>query len=259
MGLNSKSGLHSQTLNNILQSVTIPFKEAFRLGQIQRNPAASIRPLGAVSGEKGVLVTQEIKALLAHSWPDTRGRLAFTVALVSGLRLGEIQGLQLADMGEDYLMIRHSWAKIDGLKAPKGKKSRLVPLPPSILLELKTLAERNPWKNTFVFWDDKQADRPWPVRQIEHAYYDALEAIGIPNDLSKPPKESSRQGRSLFFHGLRHMCNSLLRGVLPDDKLRAVIGHADISMTRHYDHMTDVDRELVLTAQKDRFMVLFPV
>ncbi|MCD1655494.1 tyrosine-type recombinase/integrase [Treponema zuelzerae] len=258
MGLKDKSGLHPQTLNNILQSVSIGFKEAYRLGIIPRNPAASIRPLGAKTAEKGILDTKEVKALLALDWPDERGRLAFTLALMAGLRLGEIQALCKEDIMDDHLLISHSWDKMYGMKSPKGKRSRIVPVPESVLSELRDLAGRNPWLNGFVFWDEKTGERPLVTRRIENWYYAALERIGIPGDTGEKPSPKSRHGRALYFHGLRHLCNSLLRGVLPDDKLRAVIGHADISMTRHYDHLTDVDRKLVLEAQKERFLGLMP-
>lgn len=258
MSLKDTSGLKAQTLNNILQAVSIGFKEAHRLGMIPKNPAASIRPLGAVNAEKGILDTNEVKALLALTWPDERGRLAFTLALMAGLRLGEIQALRKDDIMDDHLFIRHSWDRMYGMKSPKGKRSRIVPVPDSVLLELRGLVSKNPWPNGFIFWDEKTGTRPLDRKRIEHWYYDALTMIGITDDTTELPSPTSRQGRALYFHGLRHLCNSLLRGVLPDDKLRAVIGHADISMTRHYDHLTDVDRKLILEAQKERFLGLMP-
>lgn len=258
MTLKDKSGLHAQTLNNILQSVSIGFKEAYRLGILPRNPSASIRPLGVKNAEKGILETEEVKALLSLNWSDERGRLSFTLALIAGLRLGEIIALRLEDIKDDHLFINHSWDKIYGIKSPKGKRSRIVPVPESFLSELRYLSSRNPWHNGFVFWDEKAGEKPVVGKRIEQWYYEALEKIGIPNDTGEKPSPKSRQGRALYFHGLRHLCNSLLRGVLPDDKLRAVIGHADISMTRHYDHLTDVDRKLILKAQEERFITLMP-
>jgi integrase len=258
MGLKERTKLTPQTLNSILQAVTIGLKEAHRLGLLDRNPAATVRPLGRVNEVKGLLTTPELRQLLALNWPDQRCYLAFCVALVAGLRLGEIQALRKEDLATDHLILRHSWSKVEGLKSTKNKKPRVAPLPPDLVARLVGFVDANPHRGSWVFWDEKTPDTPLPVKRIENAYYSALAAIGIQDDKAKPPSPASRQGRALFVHGLRHQCNAMLRGVLPDEKLRELVGHSDIAMTRLYDHITDQDKEAILDAQKTRFLGLFP-
>ncbi|MBQ2586371.1 MAG: hypothetical protein II570_05560, partial [Bacteroidaceae bacterium] len=45
-------------------------------------------------------------------------------AMCTGMRIGEIQALQLGDIGSDRIYVRHNWARRDGLKTPKKQQSR---------------------------------------------------------------------------------------------------------------------------------------
>jgi integrase len=44
------------------------------------------------------------------------------LAMVTGMRAGEIQGLRVQDLGKDCLYIRHSWNRVDGLKTTKNNE-----------------------------------------------------------------------------------------------------------------------------------------
>ncbi len=50
----------------------------------------------------------------------------FSVALTTGGRLGEINALQLRNVGDDRLYISHSRGFADGLKATKNREERDV-------------------------------------------------------------------------------------------------------------------------------------
>jgi hypothetical protein len=127
----SDSGLARATVNRALSAVSTPLAWAYKNGIIQENPAEGI-PRFSSSGAKrrGLLDKKEIQSLIALHWHDERAKLAFLVALTTGARLGEINALQLRDIGKDRLFIRHSWGTADGLKTPKNGEERQVPLLP---------------------------------------------------------------------------------------------------------------------------------
>lgn len=256
LAIREECGLNPRTINKILQAIRIPLAEAFRLGLIARNPACVVRNFGYEEQEKGILNSEEIKALLALEWPDKRYYGAFCLALVAGLRMGEIIGLRRQDLRPASIVVSHSYCKVVGLKGTKTNKAREVPVPSTVIRQLEELAAANPHGGDWIFWIEDNPDRPLVDRYIEQAFYAALARVGIADDRSEKPSPASRQGRRITFHSLRHGCNARLRGVLPDEKLRLLTGHQGIEMTNHYDHLTDLDRAMIIKAQEERFLSL---
>ena len=78
------------------------------------------------------------------------------LAMVTGMRAGEIQGLRVQDLGQGCLYVRHSWNCRDGLKTTKTRESRTVEVPfPFLVEELAELAKNNPHgvgMDSYVFW-----------------------------------------------------------------------------------------------------------
>jgi integrase len=149
-------------------------------------------------------------------------------------------------------LVAHSYSKTTGLKGTKNNKPREIPVPASILKTLQELVKSCPHDGEWVFWRLDDSTKPLTDKNLEEGFYHGLEAIGIPDDQNQVPKADSRQGRKITFHSLRHSCNALLRGVLPDEKLRLLTGHQSVAMSNHYDHLTDQDRILIARAQEER-------
>jgi integrase len=243
--LKSTTLLSPRSVNAIYDATAVPIREAFRLGAISSDSTRPIRKLWVPHTEKGIPSTAEIKALANWAWPDERLKLAFLTATICGLRLGEIRGLQREDIGDDILTLKHSFSVVDGLKAPKNGRPRIVTLPAFLKEMLLDLVSHNPHGETWIFWG-KCPKMPISPGVIEEGFNTALAAIGI--------DESQRRARRLSFHSLRHFCNAMLRGAIPDEKLRLLTGHVTESMTEHYDHITDVDRAMLHEAQESRIV-----
>ncbi len=254
--LREESKLTNRTLNRVLQALRIPLREAHRLGTIPSDPTKPIRPLGELVVEKGILSREEIGRLLSVTWEDARSFVAFCVALVGGLRLGEIIALQKSKILSDGLDVAHSYSKVDGLKTTKTNKSRTVTLPARVLAMVRDLAARSPANSPWVFWSDREPSKPFYSKAIEKHFYLALAKIGISSDLAE---SGSRQSRNLTFHSLRHWFNATLNGTLPGSKLRKLTGHSSERMTAAYDHLTDEDRKLFTQAQEAKILSLFPL
>jgi integrase len=243
--LKESTKLAPKSINSIYDAVAIPLREAFRLGVIPNDPTRPIRKLWVPHTEKGIPSTAEIRALSSMQWPDTRAKVAFLTATVCGLRLGEIRGLQKEDIRDDTLAVQHSFSVVDGLKAPKNGRPRVVPLPAFLRDELRDLVSRNPHGEEWIFWG-KTPGHPLSPGVIADGFSNALAAIGI--------DEAQRKARRLSFHSLRHFCNAMLRGAVPDEKLRLLTGHLTESMTERYDHVTDLDRTMLHEAQESRIV-----
>ncbi|MDR2864169.1 MAG: NAD-dependent epimerase/dehydratase family protein, partial [Spirochaetaceae bacterium] len=107
---------------------------------------------------------EQAKAVFLVEWNDERAKVANMLAMVTGIRAGEIQGLRIMDIGQTCVFIRHSWNHRDGLKSTKNNEERTVEVPfPNIIADLLRIANKNPHgasQETFVFWADKSAEKP---------------------------------------------------------------------------------------------------
>jgi integrase len=251
MKLKKEAGLSNRRINGILSAVTVPLHEAARLGLIESDPASGIRKLGNDTTEKGIPTSDEVRALVSLQDLDLRIRASIMLGVSCGLRAGEVQAIRFEDISDTTLTIRHSWSKFEGLKSTKTNRIRIVPLPQIVHDVLVCLTEANPHKEcTFLIYG-KNPDAPLDIRALERGFYSALEGIGI--------DETERNARNLSFHSLRHWNNSMLRGSVPDAKLRLLTGHSGEDMTNRYDHATEDDiRELSL-AQERKIVPLISV
>jgi len=245
-----------RTLNAIIQSIRIPLNEAVRLGLLDKNPALHIRAFSESRKEKGILTSREIQSLLNLRWDSSRDYAAFSLTLTTGIRLGELLALRRESILENSILIERSWAGGVGLKTTKTNKAREIPIPSSVRELLLRELKNNPHGTSWVFWSPAKDDHPINDKAIEQGFYKALARIGIPDDSSPTPSPTSRQGRNISFHSLRHSCNAFLRGVLPDEKVRMVTGHQSVELTNYYDHLTDLDRDAIIKAQEERLLAI---
>jgi integrase len=240
------AGLGNRSINAILMAASVPLAEAARLGLIGTNPAVSVHRHGNDTKEKGIPTEEEMRNLLALTDLDLRIRAAILLGAACALRLGEIQALRLSDIGETTLKVAHSWGKVEGLKSTKTDKARIVPLPRAVRSALLQLASVNPHGPDGFLMYGKLRDAPLDIRALERWFYKALALIGI--------DESRRTARALSFHSLRHWSNAMLRGAVPDAKLRMLTGHSTEAMTARYDHATEADLLELANAQEARIL-----
>ncbi len=227
-------GLGPARINGILKAVRTPLGRAFRLRRLRYNPAALVERLPEPAPKREILELEEARRFFALAWADPRYYAANLIAAMTGMRLGEIRGLQAEDVRADSIHVCHNWQDAEPagrkLKGPKHStlvniKARDVPLVPRLGALLRELVARNPYRDGFVLWGDR-AGRPPSATIIERHYYAGLRQIGI--------GEEERKRRSLTFHAWRHFFNSYVRQYLPDYQLRLLTGHTSASMTERY-------------------------
>ncbi len=240
------NGFAVSTLNQTLNVIAAPMAWAFREGLIPQNPAAGIKRFSGKGEKRDILTTSEINALTDLKWRDEHGRLAFLVALTCGLRLGEVTALQLKDIGDDRLYVRHSWARIDGLKSPKNGEERETPLLPWLRDALRKLGTSNPWENgdnAFIFFSPVK-NTPIDRKALSDRFNFALNQIGI--------DEQTRKKRHLVFHSLRHNFTKALSSQIDQQTAMRVTGHKTSEIFSHYaDHKTEEEFNNLLIASNN--------
>jgi integrase len=130
-------------------------------GIVQRNPASLLfTPRGAVSGPRRVMTPEQIKKVFGTL--DLRERLIAKLAVLAGMRPGEIFGLKWGDIGDASLEVRRR--VYEGvLDSPKsGRGFRTVGLGMNLTKEVAEYRKTTAAKaESFVF----PSERGTPLRQ----------------------------------------------------------------------------------------------
>jgi integrase len=239
--------------NQILKAGLVPLKWAYKKRIIEDNIGAGLTMFSGEESERLILTPELAKAIFTKPWKDDRSRIANMLAMVTGMRAGEIQGLRVQDLGQECLYIRHSWNYQDGLKPPKNNEARTVELPfPSVIKELMGLASRNPHGCTmesFIFWSKAMEDKPMESPLFLEGLRDALVKAGI----------SEKEAGGYTFHGWRHYFTAYMRDKVTEKLLQGQTGHKSIPVLRHYgEHLINGDLEKVRVAQVETFGGLLP-
>jgi integrase len=144
-------------------------------------------------------------------------------AVSTGLRLGELLGLQWQDikLGEGVLTVRRQYSRAGELAEPKTPKAlRRVPLSSEVVAFLKKhkIASRFSKDEDFVFASNTGG--PLSHRNVQRRGFEAA------RDLAELPPE-------LTFHDLRHAFASIAahRGV-PLNVLSEAMGHTNVGVTQ---------------------------
>jgi integrase len=239
--------------NTIIQAGTIALSWAFHKEMIDRDVTQGITWFSGKAAERQILTPELSAAVFKVQWKDERARLANMLAMVTGMRAGEIQGLRVQDLGKDCLYIRHSWNRLDGLKTTKTNEGRTVEIPfPALIQDLLNLAATNPHGQSmdgYVFWAEKMSDKPMEASLFNDGLREAL----ILSDMSK---ESTKV---YTFHGWRHYFTSYMRERITEKLLQQQTGHKTLIMLNHYSgHKIAGDRERIRQAQIETFGGLLP-
>jgi integrase len=232
--------LSSSTISNYLLPLSGAFAFATRRGLASVNPCSLLtnddRPAKAERCKAHEWSDEEVQALLAASETLAHRRESqydysslLRTAISTGLRLGELLGLQWNDIDFDggVLNVRRQWTRSRELAEPKTQKAlRRVPLSPELVAFLKKhkFASRFSQETDFVFASNTGG--PLSHRNVQRRGFEAA------RDLAELSPE-------LTFHDLRHAFASIAahRGV-PINVLSEVMGHTNIGVTqRVYVHL----------------------
>lgn len=242
------NGRSPATANRSREVLRNCLKEAERRGLVQRNVASLARPMPVKPREETFLQPEQIPAFLQSAARHRHGPM-WIVALATGLRLGELQGLRWSDidLDEGTLVVRRSLRRIDRRwveSPPKSVQSRRVVGLPNMALEaLRETRRRN----------DKERIEGGPTWSEEWPDLVFTTLSGEPPMPWVFARELHQAGWNLRFHDLRHSTASLL--LAEHEPMRAiaeVLGHADPGFTaRRYAHVAETMKKRS-TAALDR-------
>ncbi|GBD17684.1 Transposase from transposon Tn916 [bacterium HR27] len=215
------------------------FEDAVKWGLLGRNPCDLVDPPHAPRPTIQPFSLEEVRVLLAACADDPIGPLV-TVAVLTGMRLGELLGLQWGDIdwerGELSVARAIQRSKGRGLITVEPKTAtsrRRVPLPPQALEALRVQRRRQLEQRLAAgpAWADgdwvftTSLGTPISPSDAHHAYQRLLERAWLPRRR---------------FHDLRHTTATLLLtdGVHPK-VVASLLGHSTIQLTLDtYSHVT---------------------
>lgn len=191
-------------LEKTRQTISVIFTTALDNDDIPKNP---MRNLGTIDHEKKphtILTIEALRSLFAEKpgvWKDGLAWRVFRLALLTGMRQGEILALQWrqVDLDAGKVVIDRAWKQKDEIGLPKWNKTREIPVSSSVTDILKEQQEESVMvgKEHLVFgYDD--GSRLGITWWLKH-FHDALEAKSI-----------DWKARGIKPHGLRHAVNTYL-------------------------------------------------
>ena len=211
-----KAGLSPKSINNHLTVLRKMLVVAVDWEVIETVPR--IRWLRVPKPDFDFLDFEEAERLIAGA--SGQDRALIVTALKTGLRRGELMGLQWQDVDlvGARLRVQRSWVR-GHLGTPKSGRNRTVPLSPEAV---RTLKEHRHLKGEWVFCGDHGA--PLTRDQIKHPLRRAYRKAGL---------------RHMGWHMLRHtFASHLTMRAVPLKVVQELMGHATIEMTMRYAHLS---------------------
>ena len=228
--------LSGSTVRRIHTMLHRALKDAVAAHLIAKNPADGVTVPKRDSTPKRVLTDREMDAFMAIIKADPIWHDFFYTELTTGLRRGEICGLQWWDFDAEAGTLQVSRTLHQGpnggfitgeTKTGKGKRKILLPQSTADILRERQKTARSEW----IFPSPVKPKQPVMPASAYHRLKSLLKQAGLPN---------------LSFHALRHTfaTHALASGV--DAKtLSGILGHTNASFTLNtYTHVTtDMQRQ----------------
>ena len=232
-----KKGVGRRTVNKCHTLLSAMLRYAMRYRWLTFNPAAEVRKLRDEEQHhdkpivENILTPSEVKQLLAST--EERWRVILLMAVSTGMRQGELLGLQWGDidwqMKQVHVRRQYTCGRFSELKTKSSR--RRIGLGDEMLLELKKWKLRCPKGQHDLIFPSGAGNPENHGNLLRRGLYPALRRAGI---------------RQVRFHDLRHTFASFLiaKNVHPK-RIQALMGHSTIKTTMDvYGHlMNDADNE----------------
>jgi integrase/recombinase XerD len=222
--LSSLRGLSSRSVARQVSSVRSFFKFLVREGVLPANPVSGVRAPSIGRPLPNYLTVTEVESLLAapdRATPEgMRDRAMLMLMYAAGLRASEVVTLRMENVDANAGFLR---------VLGKGGKERVVPVAEAALSALREYQED--WRPKFL------------KKQATNALF--LSRLGRPVTRQTLWNRISRWARAAGIrtrispHTLRHsFAGHLLAGGADLRAVQTMLGHADISTTQIYTHVT---------------------
>lgn len=243
--------LSATTVRTVHRILSKAFSDAVRDGVLTRNPAVNVPLPKHVRPELQVWNRSQVTAFLPVAAQD-RLYAAWLLALLCGLRRGELAGLRWADVDLDAGILQITSQRTTGAewqvitKEPKGTSRRSVDLGPVLIEALSAHRQQNELErqqrgtvqadDALVFVQaDGRAYHPARLRQLFQA---VAKRAGVP---------------IIRLHDARHSCATLaLDAGLHPKVVQQLLGHSSWGVTMDlYSHQVErLQRDAVLRLEE---------
>lgn len=176
------------------------------------------------------ILSQSEVASLLRTVINKKHRAMLMVAYSGGLRVSEVVRLRTRDIDSSRMTIF--------LERAKGKKDRMVPLSPVLLVMLREYArEYKPDKNGYLF-EGQEKGRPYSTRSLQEVLQAAKKTAGV----LKPGS----------IHLLRHsFATHLIERGTDITMIQKLLGHNSIKTTLRYLHTSNKDLLKIISPLDD--------
>lgn len=232
----------------IYRSGSIAIKWAFNDELIEKDITSGIVTFTNKPKERKILTMEIAELLFSIKWNDERSQLANLIAMLTGMRAGEIIALRKQDLGNGCIYVNHSYNKFEGLKTPKNGERRVVYFPfQEIIQKLLWLVSLNPHgdnMDSFIFWAMIKEDQPMDRKKLMVDLRVQLCKIGF----------SKEEAKQYCFHSWRHFYAAYMSDNVNQRALQSQTGHKTIEMLEHYEnHHIESDMKQITDAQQKLF------
>ena len=220
-----------KTVVNELVPIKLMFKYAVKWRYLEINPAEGVERPRVEKEEMEILTPEEIKLFLEHV--TLKYRTFFLTAILTGLRRGELVGLQGEDIdwNHNQIHVRHSLWK-GQIVSPKTKSSvRRVDMTPTLVQELRQHKFSCSIEDSDFLFCNADGKPLSPDSLVRRQFLPALERAGV---------------KRVRFHDLRHTNVALRLEQGQNIKyIQNQLGHASIQTTiDRYGHLLkEVNKE----------------
>lgn len=219
-------------------------------------PARSPRLISEVEMGRVLEAARQLPASPTNPLRAETLRLGLILLFCCGLRRGELLRLRLGDLEEEQTVLR--------IRSTKFYKSRLVPLSPTVVAELKQYLQQRRQKKlplaaeAFLMWSGHRGLGVYGATNLTVVWQQLCLSARVLNPQGYPPR----------LHDLRHSAavNALQRwyaqGVDVQAKLlhlATYLGHVNIASTHYYLKLTPELRQAASQRFHQRFGALFTV
>ncbi|GBU28509.1 integrase [Treponema sp. R8-4-B8] len=230
-----KQKYKNTTINGYYGTFKTMMIEAVERGIIAVDPTAKVERLINDRAEIKIITPLEFKKLFVGDWRKVWENSHITctvnkVAALSGMRVSEILGLKGSCLFDDHIYVCMQHDNY-GYRLTKTKDKHNIPLPASLIADLKLLKEKS--GDGYLFSTDGGGS-PICRKTVLMYLRKALVNIGI--------SSAEIKERNLHIHAWRHFFNTeMLKGGMTTEQAQAITTHKSERMTERYTHFDPLE------------------
>lgn len=187
---------------------------------------------------RDIFTSEELDKLTSSVWDDERAYMMFLLSRYTGMRNGELRGLQIKSIKPEYIDIETGYNSADGLKCTKNGTIRRFPIFKGLYLRLQAYISRLPLESmhqpeAFVFPSFRNTKIPVGSSFAITALDAQMKKLGIPKERSEGGIIVTRT-----FHSLRHCMDTYLTNStkLGLASIARLMGHSPLMVQHNADH-----------------------